>query len=63
MVNGSPRGTKFRIQEGRAREWLLVADTSLATPDDITEPGKERSIRTLNYVLGPRSVVILVRRP
>jgi isoamylase len=62
MVNGSPRDVKFRIQEGRARDWLLVADTSLPTPDDIAEPGKEKSIRTLNYTLGPRSVVVLVRR-
>ena len=62
MVNGSPHETKFRIQEGKAREWLLVADTSLAPPDDIAEPGREKSIRTLNYVLGPRSVAILVRR-
>jgi hypothetical protein len=34
-------------QVGRAGEWRRVADTSLASPDDIAEPGKGTSMRKL----------------
>jgi len=50
------------VQEGKARDWLIVADTYLPSPDDIADAGKERTLRTLAYPTGPRSVVILMRR-
>jgi glycogen operon protein len=50
-----------RLQDGR--RWHVFADTYRPSPDDICEPGMERSLRTQrNLPVGPRSVVILVGR-
>ena len=50
-----------RLQDGR--RWHVFADTYRPPPDDICEPGMERSLRTQrNLAVGPRSVVILVGR-
>jgi len=62
MINASTHEASFRVQEGKARDWLIVADTYLPSPDDIADAGKERTLRTLAYPTGPRSVVILMRR-
>lgn len=62
MVNGSPNDVLFRIQEGTASGWLLVADTSLATPGDFVEPAERRSLGSLEYLVGARSVVVLLRK-
>jgi glycogen operon protein len=61
MINASPHEVNFRIQEGKVREWLLIADTSLPSPQDIADPGKENFLKGLSYPAGPRSVVILLR--
>jgi len=37
-------------------------DTSLAAPADICEPETEQKLQSLNYRVGPRSVVVLIRR-
>ena len=62
MVNGSPNDLQFRIQEGTASDWLLVADTSLATPGDFVEPAERRSLGFLEYLVSARSVVVLLRK-
>jgi isoamylase len=59
MVNASAHEVKFRIQEGSAGDWLLVADTSLASPQDFVEPGERRGLQSSEYSVGGRSVVVL----
>ena len=61
MVNGSAADVRFRIQEGRARDWLLVADTSLPSPGDFVEPGKRKRLKSSVYPVGSRSVVVLCK--
>jgi isoamylase len=47
----------------RGRRWLRFADTSLPTPEDIHEPGKEVELKQQReYSLASRSVVVLVAR-
>jgi isoamylase len=58
MVNGGADKVKFRIQEGRAGDWALVADTSLPSPRDFVEPGKRRCLGSREYLVGGRSVVV-----
>jgi glycogen operon protein len=41
-------------------QWRRFADTALAAPDDICEPGQEARIPQTSYRAGPRSVVILI---
>jgi glycogen operon protein len=43
-------------------EWRRLADTSLDSPHDITDPGCELPIRQDRYHVNPRSVVILIRK-
>ena len=58
MVNAYWEALNFTIQQGAARQWRRVVDTSLPTPDDITPEGVP--IRKLQYSVGPRSVVVFV---
>jgi glycogen operon protein len=62
MVHAHGQPLTFRIQEGSAGDWHRVVDTSLPSPHDIADPGKERSLDSLDYEVGPRSVVVLARR-
>ena len=39
--------------------WMRVVDTSLASPQDLAEPGEEVPVRQGVYRVGPRSVVVL----
>jgi glycogen operon protein len=41
-------------------KWHRFADTSLAAPFDIAEPGEEIEVQHENYLVNPRSVVILL---
>ena len=61
MVNSSANEVRFHVQEGRASDWLLVADTSLPSPWDFVEPGERRSLTSSEYLVGGRSVVIMIR--
>lgn len=61
MVNAYHQPVTFRIQEGAAADWQRAVDTSLASPHDIADPGKETALESLDYELGPRSVVVLTR--
>lgn len=60
MVNGGAVPASFAIAE--AGPWRRAVDTSLASPDDIVDPGTEPAVRGWRYAVGPRSVVVLVRR-
>jgi glycogen operon protein len=43
------------------RRWFRVMDTMLESPHDISEQGKEPSLRDQNvYEIGPRTIVVLI---
>jgi len=59
MINAYWEELEFHIQEGTAQEWVRVVDTALASPADFLERGE--SLAATSYVVGPRSVVVLLR--
>jgi glycogen operon protein len=59
MINAHWEEQTFEIQEGQPQDWLRVADTSLASPYDFSEPGFEPSLTASTCLLAPRSLVIL----
>jgi isoamylase len=61
MINAHWKDLPFTIQVGRADEWRRVADTSLASPDDIAEPGKGTPIFSLERLVRARSIMVLER--
>ncbi len=62
MINAYWEDLDFTIQEGQAAQWRRVVDTSLDTPADILEPGREERLSSLRYKVGARSVVVLTRQ-
>lgn len=62
MVNGSDSEEVFRIQEGEASDWTLVADTSLAPPADFVASENRVALKSLEYALPARSIVVFVKR-
>ena len=61
MINAGDEDRTFTIQEGDAKRWLRVVDTSLKSPYDIREPGHEVALRSAKYRVKERSVVVLMR--
>jgi isoamylase len=61
MINASPFAVPFRVQEGKAEDWRVVANTGLASPSDVADPGHERMLESPDYLVGERSVVVLCR--
>jgi glycogen operon protein len=61
MINASPRDPRFGIHEGAAGQWKRSIDTSLASPNDITDPGQEPIVQSTFYHVQPHSVVVLLR--
>jgi len=61
MINGGEADLDFSVQDGRAGEWLRAVDTSLSSPEDVSEPGREPRLASLQYRVGSRSVVVLRR--
>jgi isoamylase len=59
MINGYWENLDFQIQEGTASEWTRIVDTALPTPNDFANSSDP--LRTLSYLVQPRSVVVLVR--
>ena len=59
MVNAGMDDLLFEIQQGKASDWFLVADTSLPSPHDFAEPGARRRLANLQYCVSGRSVVVL----
>ncbi len=62
MINAWWQPLLFSIAEGEAGEWSRILDTGLPSPEDICEPGGEKLLASLDYEVGPRSVVVLSRR-
>jgi isoamylase len=60
MVNAFWEPLDFTIQEGAAADWRRVVDTSLDSPDDFRD-GAPAPLGSLEYRVGPRSTVVLVR--
>jgi glycogen operon protein len=61
MINASGQDQTFTLQEGEAGQWRRIIDTSRESPDDFREPGQEVPLNSRAYVVGSRSVVVLVR--
>jgi isoamylase len=59
MINAYWETLEFRIQEGTASEWTRIVDTALPTPNDFSN--SREAMKTLNYLVTPRSVVVLLR--
>jgi glycogen operon protein len=61
MINADWKPLTFVIRQGQPRQWRRVIDTSLPSPADFCEPATEISLGTSEYVLSPRSIVLLIR--
>jgi isoamylase len=61
MMNAYWEPLTFRVQEGPAEEWRRVIDTGLPSPDDLAEGTAAPALSSLDYVVGPRSIVVLTR--
>jgi glycogen operon protein len=61
MISAYWEPLTFEIQEGEPGDWRRAVDTGRESPDDLCEPGREVPVRSRSYVVGPRSVVVLVR--
>lgn len=62
MVNAGPHKVRFQIQEGKARDWMLVADTALPGPRDFVDEGERKPLASSEYKVEGRSVVVLCKR-
>ena len=61
MINAYWEGLNFHIQEGKVGDWMRVVDTSMPSPSDVLEFGKEETLSSLNYAVEARSIVVLLR--
>lgn len=61
MINAGWKPLTFVIQQGQPKEWRRMIETSLPSPDDFCELAVEVSLETDEYVLSPRSIVVLIR--
>ena len=59
MINAYWDNLEFHIQEGTASEWSRIVDTALPTPNDFSN--SREPLKTLRYLVAPRSVVVLLR--
>jgi isoamylase len=62
MINAYWEDLNFQIEEGEVEDWLRVVDTSMPSPFDLLENGKEKTLGSLNYEVKARSIVVLLRR-
>ncbi len=61
MINAYWEPLTFTIQEGLPEQWRRVVDTSLASPQDITDETSTQVLTSLFYTVAPRSAVVLTR--
>lgn len=61
MINAYWEDLRFTVQEGQASDWRRVIDTSLPSPTDVSEAGREARLRSSTYQVRSRSIVVLVR--
>ena len=60
MINAYSEALNFAIQEGEAKAWQRVVDTSKPSPFDLLEIGSEEPLALLGYKVEARSVVVLL---
>jgi isoamylase len=60
MINAYWEDLNVRIQQGDVGDWMRVADTSMPSPFDLLESGKEKALESLNYDVKARSIVVLL---
>jgi glycogen operon protein len=61
MINAYHEPLTFTIQEGRPGCWRRAIDTGLPGPDDIAFPDRGPLVRSREYPVQARSVVVLTR--
>jgi len=61
MINAYWEDLNFKIQDGKAGDWLCVADTGMMSPSDFFEAGRETPVASSSYEVKARSVVVLLR--
>jgi isoamylase len=61
MINAYWEPLTFAVSEGDADEWGRVVDTHRDSPDDVVDPGEEQALATGSYLVGPRTIVVLLR--
>ena len=59
MINAYWEDLEFHIQEGTPSEWTRIVDTAQPTPDDFSN--SSGPLMTPSYLVGARSVVVLLR--
>ncbi|MBI4647028.1 MAG: glycogen debranching protein GlgX [Bacteroidia bacterium] len=62
MFNMDSHDLDFELPVVIGRKWYRFADTALKSPDDITEPGKEKLVTKNKYQVIKHSIVILISR-
>ena len=62
MMNMYWEPLSFAIPPVPGRRWYRAVDTGLAAPEDIATTGQEVAIATEEYVVGGRSVVVLISK-
>jgi glycogen operon protein len=63
MVNAGADAIVFHIHEGSAADWMLVADTGIASPGDFVLPAERHALSSAEYMVTGRSVVVLCKGP
>jgi glycogen operon protein len=61
MINAYWEPLTFAVSEGDPDEWGRVVDTHRDSPDDVLDPGEEQALATGSYLVGPRTIVVLLR--
>jgi glycogen operon protein len=61
MINAYWEPLEFVVQEAQPGDWQRIVDTGQESPDDIRERGQGVPLMSKRYVVGPRSIVVLVR--
>lgn len=61
MINAYWEPLTFRVQEGCPGQWRRAIDTSLASPNDISDPGSEPVVTSNAYESRARPVAVLIR--
>jgi glycogen operon protein len=62
MLNMGGSALPFELPVVPGRRWHRVTDTSLASPDDIAEEGREIAIDGSTYIVNDNSVVVLISK-
>jgi len=61
MINAYWQPLTFRIQEGNPSEWKRIVDTNIEGPLDFVDASMAPALSSLDYMVQPRSLVVLVR--